>query len=69
MNKTFDQGFFIAQKLPDGGPGRPIGNDDGAISVFDDLGVATKVRDDMLAEHGLLGIFKINVALAGEVLI
>ena len=65
---TPDQGFFIAQRLADGSPGRPIGNDDGAIMLFDDLGKALEVRTCMEAEHGPLGVFKINISFVGEVI-
>ena len=64
-----DQGFFLAQRQEDGSPGRPIGNDDAAIMLFDDLANAVRVRDGMLAECGPLGIFKLNVVLVGEVVV
>jgi hypothetical protein len=64
-----NSGYFIAKKLPDGTPGRPIGNEEDAISLFEDLDLAVKVRDSMLPEHGELSVFKINVAFVGEVLL
>lgn len=67
MDQT-NQGYFIAQKLPDGTPGRPIGNDDGAIMMFEDLEKVCDVRNAMLEEHGPLSIFIVNIVFAGEVL-
>jgi len=69
MGEKFDEGFFIAQKLPGGGPGRPIGNEDGAIMVFEELALVAKIRGEMAKEHGSLGIFRINVVLVGEVIL
>jgi hypothetical protein len=66
---TPDQGFFIAQKLLDGSPGRPIGNEDSAIMLFEDLCVAQKVRDELSSEHGPLSIFKVNMVFCGEVVL
>jgi hypothetical protein len=63
-----DAGFFIAQKQEDGTPGRPVGNDDGSIAVFEELDTALKVRDALTAEHGKLSVFKINISFAGEFL-
>jgi hypothetical protein len=62
-----DSGFFIAQRLPDGSPGRPVGNSDGAMSLFEDLSVARKVKEDMEQEVGPLAIFRLNVVYCGEV--
>ncbi len=61
-------GFFIAQKQEDGSPGRPVGNEDGAIMMFEDLDVAKGVRDNMQEEGAPLAIFKVNLVYAGEVL-
>ena len=66
---TPDQGFFIAQRLPDGSPGRPIGNDDGSIAMFEDLDVARKTREDLTPEHGPLSIFSVNMVFSGEVIL
>jgi hypothetical protein len=66
---TPDQGFFIAQLLPDGSPGRPIGNDDGSIAMFEDLDVAKSTRDSLLAEHGPLSIFSVNMVFSGKVIL
>jgi hypothetical protein len=63
-----DQGFFIAQRQADGGPGRPIGNDDGAIMLFEELDKVIAVRNAMEEEHGPLGVFKLNISFAGEVI-
>lgn len=64
-----NQGFFIAQKLADGSPGKPVGNDDGAIMLFEDFDKAIIVRGGLEKEHGALGIFRVNLVFAGEVLI
>ena len=64
-----DSAFFIAKRQEDGAPGFPIGNDDGAISIFEDLDTAVKVQGEMEKEYGPLAIFKINVAFVGQVLI
>lgn len=64
-----NQGFFIAQKQPDGTPGRPIGNDDGAIMLFEDFDKACEVLKEMQAEYGPLSLFKVNLVFAGEVII
>ena len=64
-----DAGFFIAQKQEDGTPGRPVGNDDGSIAVFEELDTALEVRDSLAAEHGKLSIFRINISFSGEVLV
>lgn len=66
---TLDQGFFIAQKLPDGSPGRPIGNDDGSIAMFEDLEVVKAVRSKLVEEHGPLSIFRVNMVFSGEVIL
>lgn len=63
-----NQGFFIAQRQPDGSPGRPIGNDDGAIMMFEELDKVLEVRKEMEAEHGPLGVYKVNMVFAGEVI-
>ena len=65
---NINQGFFIAKKQTDGSPGRPVGNEEGAIMLFEDLEVSTKVKDSMASEHGPLSIFRVNLVLAGEVL-
>ena len=63
-------GFFLAQKLPDGGPGKPIGSgDDGAIAMFEDLDVAVQVRDSLAGELGPLSIFRVNLVFVGEVIL
>ena len=64
---AINAGYFIAQKDQDGSPGRPIGNEDGAIMLFDDLAVARKVRDDSLAECGQMYIWRVNISILGEV--
>ena len=64
-----NSGFFVAEKLPDGSPGRPIGNEDGAIMLFEDLALADRVRSGAAPENGPLTIFKVNIVFAGEVLI
>jgi hypothetical protein len=64
-----NQGFFIAQKLPDGTPGKPVGNDDGAIMMFEEFDKAVTVRQELQREHGPLSIFRVNLVFAGEVLI
>lgn len=64
-----NQGFFIAKKKPDGSPGIPIGNEDEAISMFDDLEKAVKVKDEMEAIHGKLSIFRVSIVHMGEVII
>ena len=64
-----NQGFFLAQKLPDGSPGRPIGNDAGAISMFEELDKALEVRRMMEAEHGPLSVFAVNMSFCGEVVV
>lgn len=61
------QGFFIAQKQQDGSPGRPIGNDAGAIMMFEDLAKALDVKRVMEVEHGPLGVFAVNMVFVGEV--
>ena len=61
-------GYFIAQKQPDGTPGRPIGNEEDAIMLFEDLEKAREVQLTMSAEHGPLSVFKVNLVFAGEVL-
>ena len=62
-----DQAFFIAQRQEDGTPGRPVGNDDGAIMMFEELELAKKVQQEMDDEHGPLAIFQLNVKFVGEV--
>ena len=71
-----DSGYFIAQRLPDGSPGRPVGNnlfadqlpDNGSIMMFDDLGKANVVRRLVEEELGQpLSLFKMNMAFAGVV--
>jgi len=64
---VLDQGFFIAQKQQDGSPGRPIGNDDGAIMMFEELDKASEVRKNMEVEHGPLSVFRVNMVFVGEV--
>lgn len=62
-----DKGYFIAQKMPDGNPGLPISNTDGAIMVFDDWTKADSVRDALQEEHGKLSVFQVSISLEGEV--
>ena len=62
-----NQGFFIAQKLTDGSPGCPIGNDAGAIMMFEDLVKALDVKRAMEMEHGPLSVFAVNMSFCGEV--
>ena len=63
-------GFFIAEKQADGSPGRPLGNEDGAIMLFDDLDTVRSARDTYSKELGHpLSIFKIAITPAGEVIL
>jgi hypothetical protein len=55
--------------LPDGTPGRPVGNDDGAIMMFEDLDKAIQVKAELEKEHGKLTLFKVNLVFTGEVLL
>ena len=62
-----DSGYFLAEKRPDGTPGRPIGGPElGAILMFDDFDVARNARGSS-EELSLLSIFKVNIAVVGEV--
>lgn len=62
-----NQGYVIAKKNADGDMGRPIGNDEGAIALFEELDLAVKVRNSMVPEHGPLSVFIVNLVFAGEV--
>lgn len=62
------QGYFIALKKPDGSPDRPIGNDDGAISMFEDLGMAVRVAENLSTPDQPLHVFQVNLVFVGEVL-
>ena len=42
-----NEGFFLAKKLPDGAPGRPLGNEDGAIMVWEDLAAANRALAEL----------------------
>lgn len=70
IQHELNRGYFIAQKLASGAPGRPVGSstDDGAISLFEELTVARRVRDELVPEHGPLSIFQINLVVVGEVI-
>lgn len=61
-------GYFIAIKREDGSPDRPIGNDDGAISMFEELDQARATAASLSEEHGPLAVFQVNLVFVGEVL-
>ncbi len=61
-------GFVLAKKQSDGSMGRPVGNEDGAVMVFDDLEIARIVQKNMETSHGALSIFIANISFSGEVL-
>jgi hypothetical protein len=65
MNK----GFFLAQKQDDGTPGRPIGNEDGAIMMFEELEVAVRAMQDLPTNLAPMGVFQVNISFVGEVII
>lgn len=66
------KGYFIAQKTPDGSPGRPIAADEfvkdgsGPFLLFEDLDEAKMVRDQLASQIGPLSIFCVNIVLSGE---
>lgn len=62
-------GYFIASKNADGSPGKPVGNEDGAVMVFDDLAAAKAARGSLVVEMGQLSIFQVNVSILGEVVL
>ena len=64
-----NEGFFVAQKLADGSLGRPVGNDDGAIMLFEELERAAAVRLSLLEESSDLAVFKVNLVFVGEVIL
>jgi hypothetical protein len=65
-----EKGYFIAQKLANGTPGRPVGSEeDSGIMLFEDLNQARAVRDNMSLEHGALSIFVVNLGMVGEVIL
>lgn len=70
MNRAAEvsQGFFLAQRLADGTPGRPIGNEDGAVMMFEELEVAREVIAKLSEEDCPLAIFKVNLVYVGEVI-
>ena len=59
--------YFIAKKKQDGSPGKPIGNEVGAIMVFEELEVARGTCEVLSREHGQLSIFAMNIVVVGEV--
>lgn len=63
-----DKCYVIVQKTADGSPGRPVGDENGAIAVFEDSEQASKVLNDMKEDVPNLGIFRLNISMAGEVL-
>lgn len=62
-----NQGYFIAQREPDGSPGKPIGNEDGAIMLFDSKEQAQKVLDEMTKDVTDLRLYMVNYVVVGEV--
>jgi hypothetical protein len=63
-----DVGYFIAERQPDGRPGKPAGNDDGAIMVFEELDPAKSARDRISREISReMAIYKLSIRLVGEV--
>jgi len=65
-NGPMNQGYLLAEKLEDGSPGRPIGNEEGAVMLFDDLAVAQRIRDDMSDGELRLCVFRVNISISGE---
>ena len=65
------EGFFIASRLEDGSVGQPVSNGGESISLFEDLLVAKKVRDELVKEGsmGMLHIYKVNMVFVGEVIL
>lgn len=60
-----DKGYFLAEVQPDSSPGRPIGDNNGAIMVFDDRELAFET----LKKTGIdgLAVFLLNVQVIGRV--
>jgi hypothetical protein len=65
MNK----GYFIAEKLENGKPGKPLGNEDGAIMMFDELDLALPVIGALKADNPRLSLFQTEVTITGEVIL
>jgi hypothetical protein len=63
-----DSGYIVAEKLEDGKVGRPVGTDDGGVSLFEDPNRATAVRDSLRSEMPTLAVFRLNIIMVGEVL-
>jgi hypothetical protein len=60
-----DCGFFIAEKLPDGSPGRPVGDQEyDTVALFHTVEKAIQIRDSVNKD---LKIFRLNLVFVGEV--
>ena len=46
-----------------------MGNEDGAIMVFDDLAAARLAMFSLVGEMGPLSIFRLNISIVGEVVL
>jgi hypothetical protein len=66
------EGYVVAEELENGSPGRPIGNDDGSVALFDNLECARGVLEAVVKESGTvqkLCVFRANVSFAGKVVL
>lgn len=59
--------YLIARKQPDGSPGQPVGNDEGAVMVFEEIGDANRVRNSLSTTSEPLSVFAVNLVIVGEV--
>lgn len=64
MNK----GYFLAEPLPNGAPGRPIGcAGSRGIIMFDDFAGLQSELDGIRKQYPKVKVFEFNVSLVGEV--
>ena len=66
--------YMLCKKNPNGSVGVPLGvsfsgdGDDKGMVLFDDETMARTVRAETAEQVGLLGLYKVNVTIVGEVL-
>ena len=63
--------IMIAEVTDEGGAGKPIGNEDGAVLIFEDEATAARVletlRTGKIRNLGNLALFAVNMAVVGRI--
>lgn len=59
--------IFLAEEREDGTPGKPIGNEQGAIMVFEDGEMARTVWNELRETIPTLAMFGASISVVGKI--